>query len=234
MLQRLAFLRMFLLLALSVTAIFVLGYLGEQILESRQHQMVQSMARLVDHYLDQAGRSLDAVGCVTEIAPSGNMEFMQGVWQAYGYFDTLYYLDTSSKIKVLIPPNPRYLGLDMSNLPNFKQIGEKKNLTISRPFISLRTGNPTVYLVRRLSRGGLVMGELNLGSLQDEITRGKERSDQEMVFILDQFGMLLAHPAFVLVKQQTNQGHLKIFRCGLGGDVTLVYRYNGRMVLEAV
>jgi two-component system, cell cycle sensor histidine kinase and response regulator CckA len=231
-LQRLAFLRMFLLLVgLSVIAIFVLGYLSVQTLESRQYQMAQSMARLVDHYIDQAARSLDAAGYVADIAPSENIDFMQAVWKAFGYFDTLYYLDANSKIRLLIPPNPRYLGLDMSNLPDLKQIGEKKNLTISRPFISLRTGNPTVFLVRQLSQGGLVVGELNLGSLQDEITQRKNRSDQGMAFILDQFGMLLAHPIFTIVKQQTNQSNLKIFRRGIGEDATLVYRYDGRMVL---
>ncbi len=231
-LQHLAFLRIFLpLVVLSVMAIGAVAYLGEQTLESRQHQRALFMARIVDRYLDQATRTLDAVARVAEVTPSQNLDFIHGILEAYGYFDTFYYLDVSSKIGLSVPSDPRYLGLDMSNLPYFKQIGERKNLIISRPFISLRTGNPTVYLVRQLSRGGQVVGELNLGSLQDEITRGKGAPDQGVVFILDQFGMLLAHPSFNLVKQQTNQGYLEIFRRGLGGDATLVYGYAGTMVL---
>jgi two-component system, sporulation sensor kinase E len=72
---------------------------------------------------------------------------------------------------------------------------------------------------------------LSLGSLQGEIADGKNTSGQDMAFIMDQHGMLLAHPSFNLVKQQTNQGNLEIFRRGLGGSATLVYKYAGRMVL---
>ena len=231
-LQRLALYRMFLpLVALSVIAIGSVGFLGKQTLESRQHQMALSMARLVDRYLDQASRTLDAVARIAEVTPSENLDFIHGVWEAYGYFDTLYYLDASNRIRLLAPPNQRYMGMEMSNLPYVKQPGEKKNIAISRPFISLRTGNPTVYLIRQLSRGGQMVGELNLGSLQDEITRGKDASVQGTVFILDQFGMLLAHPSSRLVKQQTNLGSLEIFRRGRGGDAALIYRYAGRMVL---
>ncbi len=232
-LQRLVLWRLFLpLTVLGVIAIGGVGYLGEQTLETQQHQTAQSMARIVDRYLDQATRALDAVARVAEVSPpEGLTTFMQGAWKAYGYFDTLYYLDASSKIVQLVPPNSRYLGLDMSNLPDFQPTGENNHLAISRPFISLRTGNPTVYLIRQLSQDGQVVGELGLGSLQDEITRGRGAPSQDVIFIMDQSGMLLAHPSSDLVKQRTNQSYLEIFRRGLGGDATLIYEYAGTMVL---
>ena len=231
-LRRVALLRMFLpLVALTVIAILGVGYLGKKNFESQQHQKAQFVARIVDRYLDQAARTLDAVARVAEAAPSADLAFMRGTWEAYGYFDTLYYLDPSGKIRLLVPADPRYLGLDMSYQPDFKQTGEKKDLIISRPFISLRTGNPAVYLARRLSRGNQMVGELSLGSLQEEIVRGKGVSGQDVIFIMDQRGMLLAHPDSDLVKRQTNQGDLEIFRMGLRGDATLDYKYAGRMVL---
>jgi PAS domain S-box-containing protein len=231
-LQRVALWRMFLpLVTLSVIAIGGVGYLGKKSLESQQRQKAQFVTRIVDRYLDQAARTLDAVARVAEVAPSQNLAFMRGTWEAYGYFDTLYYLDSSGKIMLLVPADPRYLGLDMSYQPDFMQAGAKRDLIISRPFISLRTGNPTVYLVRQLSRGDRMVGELSLGSLQDEIARGKGASGRDVVFIMDQRGMLLAHPSSHLVKQQTNQGYLEIFHRGLRGDSTLVYQYGGRMVL---
>ncbi len=231
-LQRLVLLRMFLLfVALSVVVIGALSYLGEQTLERRRQQTARYMAQFVDQYLDQALWLLDAAARAAESTPSENIAFMQGVLDAYRFFDTLYFLDASQKIKQLVPFDPRYLGLDMSNLPSFKPRGEKKDFIISRPFISLRTGNPTVYLNRPLTRGGQVVGELNLGSLQDEISQGRDAPEEGMVFILDQFGMLLAHPDAGLVRQQTNQGNLKIFRRGLKGTTTQFYKYAGRMVL---
>ncbi len=231
-LQRLVLLRMFLLFAaLSVVVIGALGYLGERSLERRRQQTARYMARFVDQYLDQAIRLLGAAARVAESTPSKNSVFMQGVLEAYSFFDTLYFLDADQKIKLLFPTDPRYMGLDMSNLPFFKQSGQEKDFTISRPFISLRTGNPTVYLSRPLARGDQIVGELNLGSLQDEISQGRDAPDQGMVFILDQFGMLLAHPDAGLVRQQTNRSNLKIFRRGLRKDTTQFYKYAGRMVL---
>lgn len=232
-LQRLVLLRLFLpLLALSVLAIGGVGYFGERNLESQQRQTAQALARIVDRYLEQAARTLDTVARVAEVSPPADLvTFLQGTWEAYGHFDTLYYLDESSKITLLAPPDPRYLGLDMSNLGYFQRTEEKRKLIISRPFISLRTGNPTVYLIRPLAQGGQVVGELSLGSLQDEITRGKGTPGQDVIFIMDQSGLLVAHPSPALVKQQTNQSHLEIFRRGLSGDTTLVYEYGGTMVL---
>ena len=107
-LQRLVLLRLFLpLVALSMIAIGAAGYLGEKTLETQQHQTAHSVARIVDRYLDQAIRTLDAVARVADVSPpEDQMTFMQGTWEAFGYFDTLYYLDASSRITLLAPPDP--------------------------------------------------------------------------------------------------------------------------------
>jgi signal transduction histidine kinase/DNA-binding NarL/FixJ family response regulator len=229
-LQRLILFRLFLpLVALSVVVITGVGYLSIQALESQQQQRAQFVAQNIDDYLDQAARSLNAVVRVAEAAPSKNLAFMQATLEANLYFDTLYYVDTSDKIKYIVPPDSHYLGLDVTSLPYFQQTGEKKNLSISRPFISMRTGKPTVYMVRQLSEGGWVVSELSLGSLQDEITRRSIGHD--VIFIMDKSGTLLAHPDTDLVKQQTNQSYLEIFRRGLKQDTTMVYEYTGTMVI---
>ncbi|MEW6264152.1 MAG: PAS domain S-box protein [Thermodesulfobacteriota bacterium] len=232
-LLRLVLLRLFLpLLVLSFLAIAGLGYYTEQTLEVQQRQMAQSVAQMVDRYLDQAGRMLDAIARIAEVSkPEDLAAFIQGAWEAYGYYDTLYYLDDDHRIELLAPPDPRYLGLDVSNLPYLQKSKGKKILIISRPFMSLRTGDPTVYLIRPLSRKGAVVGELSLGALQYEITRRRDRSSQDYIFILDQFGTLLAHPSSNLVKQQTNLGNLEIFKRSWEREATLVYEYAGTRVL---
>ncbi|MDO9034125.1 MAG: PAS domain S-box protein, partial [Methanoregula sp.] len=157
--------------------------------------------------------------------------FMQGTYEAYRYFDTLYYLDKDNRIVQMVPPDVRYMGLDMSNMPSYRMTGEQKNYRISRPFISLRTGNPTVYIIRDVPSGGSIAGELSLDAFQQEITASKDVPGRDFVFILDQYGMLLAHPSPDLVRQQTNQGNLEIFRQGVTGQATLLYTYDGTMVL---
>ncbi|MEL7656008.1 MAG: cache domain-containing protein, partial [Bacillota bacterium] len=103
-------------------------------------------------------------------------------------------------------------------------------LIISHPFISLRTGDPTVYLIRPLNKGGCIVGELNLGMFQQDITNIMNRSDKDFVFIMDQAGTLLAHPSSDLVKQQANFSNLKIFR----SQESEIYRYNGTRVLGSI
>lgn len=230
---RLVLYRLFLpLLVLGLTVIIGGSYLAEQNLKIKQYQIAQSMAQIVDHHLDQGGQILDAMARVAENSGTeGLSTFMKSTWEAYEYFDTLYYLDEDSKIKLLTPSDPRYLGLDMSNLPDFEQKGEKKSLIISRPFISLRTGEPTVYLVRPLTHGDCVVGELSLGLFQQEITNITGGSGKDFVFIMDQSGTLLAHSSLDLVKQQTNLSNLEIFHRGLTEKSNVIYLYDGTRVL---
>lgn len=225
--------RLFLpLLVLGVTAIVGVSYLEERNLEIQQYQIAQSMARIVEHHLDQGGRILDAVAMLAEFSrPESLSTYMKSTWEAYGYFETLYYLDEAKKVKILAPDDSRYLGLDMSNLPDIQQTREKQSLIISRPFISLRTGEPTVYLIKAVAGKGYVVGELNLGLFQQEITNITGRSGNDFVFIMDQTGTIIAHPSPDLVKQQINLSNLEIFNRIQTGKVNGVYLYNGSRVL---
>jgi PAS domain S-box-containing protein len=236
-LLRLVLLRLFVpLMVLGFVALVGAGYIGERIIESAQRQTVFFIAQQVDRYLNHGVRILDAIARTAESSSAQNLDmFLQSAWQASGHFETIYVLDTNRKTVLLAPPDPRYRDLDMSNLPYFQpafpNISEGENPRISRAFISLRTGNPTVCLVRPLPRGGAVVGELSLVSLQNEITLGQGGRGALMVFVLDQFGTLLVHPSKQLVQQQTNQGTLAIFRSGSAGDSTQVYDYEGIMML---
>jgi len=225
--------RLFLpLLAVWFVAIGGAGYFGIQVLVKEQKHGAQSVAQAVDAHLEQGGRILDAVARSAEkSSPKYLAVFMQSTWEAYKHFETLYFLDGSNRIKLLAPSDPRYVGLDMSRLPDIQQAGETNRIAISRPFTSLRTGDPTVYLVRPLPHGGRIVGELNLGAFQQEIAKERDPSGKDSLFILDQSGTLLAHPISRLVKQQTNLGYLEIFHYGSKGEATVVYEYEGTRVL---
>lgn len=219
------------LLATGIGAVAGMSYLGLKFLQNQQQQVVQSLSRIVDHHLDHGGRILDAVARMAEASGEKNLQvFMKSTWEAYGYFDTLYQLDENDNIVLIMPPEPNYAGLDMSNLPDFKNVSNK-NYSISRPFISVRTGAPTVYLVRKLAKGGSVVGELNLGVFQKEIDRISSGPGKDFVFIMDQSGTLLAHPDAAQVKQQTNLSNLGIFHSMLTGISEDFYAYGQEKVL---
>lgn len=232
-LMRLVLFRLFLpLLFLGLITIMVVGFLGKQNFEIQQYQIAQSITQIIEHHLDQGGKILDVLAQSNESSGIEDKSiFMKSIWKSYRYFDTLYYLDEHNRIKVMIPFDPRYLGMDMSNLPDFQQKEERNKLIISRPFISLRTGEPTVYLVRCLTNGSRVVGELNLGLLQQVIINITGKSGKDIIFIMDQSGALLAHPSSELVKQRTNLSNIAIFQRGLAGKANAFYLYDRTMVL---
>jgi hypothetical protein len=217
--------------ALALMAVVGAGYLGKKSLENHQNQVAQTISRIVDYHLEHGERVLDSIARVAEISGTENLKiFMKSTWEAYGYFETIYCFDKDNKITLMEPSDTRYTGLDMSNLPDFKEKRKNINLIISRPFISLNTGYPTVYLIRHLSSGGAVIGELNLDLFQKEIMNIR---DNNFVFIMDQTGMLIAHPSSDLVKQQTNMSNLGIFNTTLEGKSNAMYSYNGDKVISS-
>ena len=220
------------LLFVWIIAIAEASHFVLEILIYQQQQEASSLNQMVDRHLDQGCRILDAIARVTENTPPENVTvFMESTWEAYKHFDTIYYLDETHRISLMVPSDQTYLGLDMSNLPDFQQIEGTNSITISRPFISLRTGEPTVYLIRQLSNGGCIVGELNLGTIQHDITDKRGKPGEDSIFILDHVGTVLVYPKSELVKQQTNIGYLELFRKGLDGDTTLIYDYNGKYFL---
>lgn len=217
-----------------VVLILVLGfgYIGKKNLENHQSQVVESMSHIVQYHIDHGKSILEAVAKVAETKDNRNLSiFMNGSFEAYGYFDTIYYLGEDNKIKFMIPLSPRYDGIDMSNITNFKEADESFNIHLSKTFISLRTGYPTIFLTRPLLNGGYIVGELNLELFQKEISSSIEPSNNDFVFIMDRAGTLIAHPSLELVKQQTNMSNLEIYKNILNGKKTGIYNYNGNLVI---
>lgn len=235
---RLVFLRLLLpLLILGLITTSLVIYWGERNLENQQNEIARSVAQIAVNHLNQGCQILNAIANIAGTTGTEDLSsVMSGTLKAYEYFDTLYYLDANNKIKSLVPSLPRYLGLDMSNISYFQGKGDNKdrNPIISRPFISPRTGEPTVYLIKTLTSGGKLVGELNLGLLQTEITNIIKSSDGDFVFILDQYGTLIAHPFPELVKQQTNFKNLKIVQQGFAGKPNALYQYDKTPVLAGV
>lgn len=224
-----------LLIPLMLVVLFAaigVGYLSEQNLKNHQRQVVESMSHIVNYHIDHGKSILEAIGKVAETTDKSELSiFMKSAWESYGYFETIYYLDKDNKIILMTPLSLRYEGIDMSNISNFKEDGDQFNISISKPFISLRTGYPTVYLIRPLATGGYIIGELNLGLFQKEIKTVTDVSDNDFVFIMDQSGTLIAHPSLDLVRQQTNMSDLGIFNSVLENKENNIYPYDESVVI---
>ncbi|AGF56801.1 PAS domain S-box-containing protein [Clostridium saccharoperbutylacetonicum] len=230
---RILLFRMFIpLIILAIVAGICAESLGQRNVQSNQKQVVQSIGNIVEYYLDHGGRILDAIAKMAETSDNADISaFMNSTWKAYGYFETIYCLDKENKILIMAPSDPIYTGLDMSNLPDIKSSHNQDNLIISRPFISFRTGDPIVYLIRPLSQGGYIIGELNLGVFQHEIENITKIQGDQFAFIVDQSGTLISHPDLSLVKEQTNINNLEIVKNTVRGENNSIYIYNDKLML---
>ncbi len=230
MLLRLLFLRLFLpSLIVTLVAVGLTAYVRARSLETQQQLLAHSLAHRVDDYLEYAGQIINAVAQVAETTTSEELApYVRATWQAYPHFETIYQLDKNGTITVLVPHDTRYQGLDMSHQPYYVQSKAQTDVTISQPFISLRTGQPTVYMAKSVSDGRMVVGELNLGELQKAVDTGGD----EQYFVADRSGVLLAHPESERVAQQVNVSYMKIVQDGLLiGEITLPYTIDGTFVL---
>jgi PAS domain S-box-containing protein len=233
LLVRLILFRLYLpLLVLVVLAIVSLGYYSGRNQVNHQAQVTRSLAQLVSYHLDQGERILKALAnAIDDTDRRQTMIFVKSTWDAYGYFETLYYLDGENRVAVLMPEDTRYTGLDMSNVPGMRETEKQRGFTISPPYLSVRTGEPVVLLIQDLPHVGKIVGELKLGLLQNEIVTIQKQSALDFVFIADQNGTLLAHPDVKGVRERNNLSDLAIFQVSKRDRGALIYSYGGASVL---
>ena len=188
---------------------------GGKLVEGQQLRYSRSLGYSVTSFLVHAGQELDALTAIVSTGRGDLIEIsIETKQSSHGFFDTIYILDKNRTIAYLAPHDPRYIGLDMSRRRYFETLDCNSGVNFSIPFTSLRTGEPTAYLLRCSETGEYIVGELNLGALQDAINESGILST-ETVFIVDQVGTVLAYPDPQWVAQHTNISNWPVVKNGL-------------------
>ena len=229
---KLIFIRLLLpIIILNLFVIIVSVNRNFSLIELNQKQNVEQVVRNIDLYLEQSAKMLNSVAIASQSSDDrSSFVFMKSTWEAYGYFDTIYKLDKDSKIEKMVPFDSKYIGIDLSNFNNFED-NIISDFKISKPFISLRTGEPTIYLIKKMSNSKYIVGELNLEKLQDEVVKKFNENLQDEIFILDKSGTLIAHPNDKLVRQQVNQSDIGIISNKKNINKSIIYNYEGYKVM---
>lgn len=229
---KLIFVRLLLpIIILNIGVIMLSANKNFDLIEFNQKQNAEQIVQNIDLYLEQSAKMLDSVVIASQDSnDKESFVFMKSTWEAYGYFDTIYKLDKDSKIDEIVPFDSKYLGVDLSNFDNFEDT-IIYNFKISKPFISLRTGEPTIYLMKKMNNSKYIVGELNLEKLQDEVVKKLNENLQDEIFILDKSGTLIAHPNDNLVRQQVNQSDIEILSNKENINHSLIYDYDGHKVM---
>ena len=232
---RLLFLRLFLpTLVLILITMGSIGLVWQRTLSRQQIKLSRSIANTVATFTDSATRVLDALGQSLLKADShhGSL-FLETTQNAYSYFDTLYVIDAGGRLQQMMPVDPRYKNLDLSGQPYYRQARVKQEIFISAPFISMRSGKPTVYVARSIADERMVVGELNLGTLQVAIDTAIGGDREDVVFVADEAGSLLAHSNRRLVDEQFSLRKLPIVMQGLTAEIAQVYQSTDGLVFGA-
>lgn len=224
------FFRLFLpQLIIGIIVIIILGILGMESVGKQQKEVAGSVVRMMNFHIEHGEKIINSLAIIAESTENSALHvILNSSWKAYGYFETIYFLDKNKKIKLIEPHNSRYSGLDMSNIPIFDSVSRNR-IFISKPLVSVRTGEPIIYIVKMLNNGTYLVGELNLSLFQTEIMDIYNRNNENFIYVLDQGGNLLAHPNLELVKEQKNLSNLKIFNVKKNKKFQ-IYRYNRKIV----
>jgi PAS domain S-box-containing protein len=213
-----------------VIALVMIGasYLSGQNFINHQRQAAILLSQRVAEHVSSAGNMLKALAAM----PPSQFK-MDALLQTFGTFDVLYHINANGRLVEISPKNPQMPpGMDLSAQPYLNP--PPIILSISAPFISSHTGNPTVYMsVPIPSTGGILVGELNLDRLQRSIVQTNILASG-VLYLTDQFGNLLAYPQVERVQQVEDIRPLGILERLEQGHTLQVYRVDGKWVVGII
>jgi putative nucleotidyltransferase with HDIG domain len=179
-------------------------------------------AHNISEYLISNERALVALAISTPTQSD-----LDSIRAGYNEFDVIYYILPNGRLEKISPRTSLVtVGMDMAAQPYFNP--DQKQLQVSTPFTSARTGKPTVYMSLPLSRGaGMLVGEVNLSQLQDLLIQ-KATFTTGFSYVIDANGFIVAHPDTEKVARQEDIRQTDIYQAALRGDQEPIYTFNAR------
>ncbi len=216
-----------LLYPVTIAALLALGtttYFTASILQKQQERYSASISYATETYIGHSANELDAIASsIPTTSLEITQEFMQAQKDIHRSFETIYLISDTGIIEALEPMDQRYLNFDMSRQDYYRELDCTQGTNISNTYSSLRTGEPTTYISRCTDDEHLLVGELNLNSLQETVSQGAPQFPEISVMVIDQHGTLIAHPNFEKVKQQSNINNWKIVQDGFANKRSFSY-----------
>lgn len=221
------------ILIISLLVIGVTGYIRGSNVSNQQMQLTRTVAFTVDNYLQYASHTIETIALMAETATAPEFnKFVDAVWRGSVYFDTIYRLDSKGTLTQIVPPVRQYLGVNIAGQLDIDSIDQLRDgLWISPPVKSTRTGLLTALVVKRMVNEEMIVGELNLDTLQGVITAGFSVSDPSSLFVIDRKGNFLAHPQRKLAGKQVNPDDLNVILKVLNAEAPGYYFLHSRLDL---
>jgi PAS domain S-box-containing protein len=200
---------------------------------SRNRLLAQTLAANVDELLTFVGTELRAIAETTRLQRDTsyghlNQNFLQAALNQHPLLEAVRVADSQGRIYLSSIPGDHLLGSTSHEDPallNPQEVGASFWLSPYRYDINLRV---TVAACVRFV-DGTVVGYVKMQKLRALIERiHRARGKEELVFMTDASGVLLAHTDETLLSQQVNHRDLPIVAQGLSrGEFSAVYDLNG-------
>ncbi len=176
------------------------AYLAEQNLANHQKRVTTSISQIIDNKIQHGEAALDTAAKIINVSNKKETQiFMKGMFKTYGYFKTIYYIDRHNKLKYTIPFDSSYIRMDVSKLPKFNSLN-KRNVVISRIVTSKSTDKYTIYLIRPMSRGEVLIGEINTKLLRKDIVNMTDSLTNDKIYIWDGDNTLIKYFSYQFIK----------------------------------
>jgi len=176
-------------------------------IEERQTKNIQSVVMYIDSFFSQAEEDIGFAA-----SASVNIDQFQRNLGPFIINKTFYHrillLDKSGQVLAKVPVGGK--RDDFSGV--IFLLSDETPVGLTPAYYSLRWNRTVVGMVRSTFYQRKLLLELNLKTLQRYISKVTDLSDDEIVFITDTYGNLIAHPDMKLVEQQINMGHLELLK----------------------
>ena len=208
----------------ALITILAISYMNGGVLRRQQERFNTSIVYSTEAFISYATNELTEIVLAASTsqgdAAQAFLNTQQGIHE---YFNTVYLISDKGRIEALAPLDERYLNFDMTRQDYYRSIDCSVEKNISNTFTSLRTGLPTVYISQCTENGYIVVGELNLSSLQETTLTGMEAFPAIKVLVVDENGSLIAHPDFTKVELKENISQWEVVEEGFKSTHTTNY-----------
>ncbi|MBF0200597.1 MAG: HAMP domain-containing protein [Desulfamplus sp.] len=205
------------------------GMMERDILE-KNYEIAKAVAGEISRTLDEPMNIMGAMEAMLIhqrlIQPHELNRYLGTLIQTYPLFDSLKILDNRGVVTQIAPYSKDFVNIDLSSHPFFRETSITGRPMWSSPYISPRTGTPTLTLTYPLSKG-MAVANINLSYLKNITDRIKIGTNGYAAMV-DRSGTILAHPDSAHIAEQRNIRHLPAVARGIEGEKgTLRYTFDG-------
>jgi len=224
---------------ITVAPVLIMGFFSLNILKhylttdiaERNLVLVKTLSSEVESIIDEHMRTLLHLSSLIELdaaitTESINLQ-LKIINKYHEELEMIRILDSNAIVTHISPFNRNYIGINMSYQPFVRATLKHHKPQWSSTFKSPQTRQPTLALCIPMTQGGIVIGYLNLKTLQSIIDKVKIGA-LGYAYIVDKEGTFIAHPNESYVAEQMNlKDFPEISQKNAEREKTITYKMQG-------